>query len=256
MRLSNGTPVQFWLNGQETFNEKVVPGVQQTNFNQIFRPDDNVVIQFTDTLLFGYQLNILDMNGDILQTLPFTITPIDDNYVYSLNFTFDDYSITGLVTLTISYFIYQLSGGVDGLLGDVSGTAINTASFLISGSVEGLIGTVTGDIENGIDVYIDNDTSTGSLSVTGITFSDATLTPPTFPPILGGFDLNGKINIGGTNTVTVSITVDTPAHSIEITDSELNSSCQTITASGNYVFSGIVCNTSNPITIIISEGSC
>jgi hypothetical protein len=171
MRLSNGTPVQFWLNGQETFNEKVVPGVQQTNFNQIFRPDDNVVIQFTDTLLFGYQLNILDMNGDILQTLPFTITPIEDNYVYSLSFTFDDYSITGLVTLTISYFVYQLSGGVNGLLGVVSGTALNTETFLLSGGVDGLIGEGSGNIiQPESDLFGLGETPSGACSLSTILY--------------------------------------------------------------------------------------
>jgi hypothetical protein len=251
MRLSNGTPVQFWLNGQETFNEKVVPGVQQTNFNQIFRPEDNVVIQFTDTLLFGYQLNILDVNGDILQTLPFTITPIEDNYVYSLSFTFDDYSITGLVTLTISYFVYELSGGVNGLLGVVSGTAINTETFLLSGGVDGLMGSGEGDIQNGSVITISN--SSTDLVITNVVVTGQTLYIDSGAfPIATSEGVSARIKSQGNFQVVVTLTTPSPGTYNLVIDG----SCYDIESSGSYIYESVPFSASAPVVIVTSDGAC
>jgi hypothetical protein len=256
MRLSNGIPIQFWLNGQETFNQKSVPGVDQTAFNQLFNPDDNIVIQFTDTVLFGYQLSIVDTDGNTLETIPFDIIPIEGGYVYSLSFTFDDYSITGTVRLNITYFGYELSGGAVGLLGTVEGEAINTETFLIEGGVNGLIGSVEGEMVNGVIVYINNDTSTGSLSVTGLNVLGPDVFLPDSFPITAGNDLTGKIQTAGSKNFLVLISVDTPAHNILVIDSELNSYCQDIDAAGTYSFPGLVCNGESQVSIIITEGSC
>lgn len=48
MTLSNALPVQFWLNGEETFNEKVVPGVTPVCWCQPLECNDQVDIQMLD----------------------------------------------------------------------------------------------------------------------------------------------------------------------------------------------------------------
>src|SRR5690606_34644268 len=55
MTLSNALPVQFWLNGQESYNNKVVDGVERVCFCQPFQCDDEISLQFTtetDVLTF------------------------------------------------------------------------------------------------------------------------------------------------------------------------------------------------------------
>jgi hypothetical protein len=145
---------------------------------------------------------------------------------------------------------------VNGLLGVVSGTAINTETFLLNGSVDGLMGSGEGDIVNGVSVYVDNDTSTGSLSITGINvLGPDTFLPASFP-ITAGNDLNGKIQTSGSKQFLVSISVDTPAHKITVTDSDLNVYCQDIDVEGTYSFPGLICNGEQQVSIIITEGSC
>lgn len=51
MTLSNALPVQFWLNGQESYNTKVVDGVEQVCFCQPFQCDDEINLQFTTDVL-------------------------------------------------------------------------------------------------------------------------------------------------------------------------------------------------------------
>jgi hypothetical protein len=49
MTLSDALPVQFWLNNCETYNEKVVCGINHFCFCQPFECNDRIKIQFTDT---------------------------------------------------------------------------------------------------------------------------------------------------------------------------------------------------------------
>jgi hypothetical protein len=48
MTLSDALPVQFWLNNCETYNEKIVCGINHFCFCQPFECDDQIKIQFTD----------------------------------------------------------------------------------------------------------------------------------------------------------------------------------------------------------------
>lgn len=49
MQLSDALPVQFWLNNCETYNEKVVCGINHHCFCQPVECDDQIKIQFTDS---------------------------------------------------------------------------------------------------------------------------------------------------------------------------------------------------------------
>ena len=87
MTIPQGNPVKFWLNGVETFNEKVVPGVMQVCFHQKFNNDDVIKLQVLDTEATAYALQILDEDDVELELLTFTET----SDVFNLSFTLSDY---------------------------------------------------------------------------------------------------------------------------------------------------------------------
>lgn len=75
MTISDSLPIQFWLNGEETFNEKQICGVYQACFCQPFECDDEITIQFTDTIEDeSYLLLINDSSESELQLLEFEET--------------------------------------------------------------------------------------------------------------------------------------------------------------------------------------
>jgi hypothetical protein len=72
MTISNALPVQFWLNGEESYNEKEVCGVTKICFNQPFQCDDEIRIQFKEEdSEQDYFLQVLDASDNILETIPF-----------------------------------------------------------------------------------------------------------------------------------------------------------------------------------------
>lgn len=85
--ISDAIPVQFWLNGVASFNQKIEPGIERHCFHQLFNADDEIKIQFTDTSGLIYELVILDEEGDELLTLGFTEV---DPGVYALSFIPED----------------------------------------------------------------------------------------------------------------------------------------------------------------------
>lgn len=87
MTIPQGNPVKFWLNGVESFNEKVVPGITQVCFHQKFNNDDVIKLQVLDTVATAYALQILDADDVLLEQLDFTET----SDVFNLSFTLSDY---------------------------------------------------------------------------------------------------------------------------------------------------------------------
>lgn len=62
--ISDSLPVQFWVNGEETFNEKEVCGlVKQDCFCQVLNCDDEITVQITDDTGKGYELVIYDTDN-------------------------------------------------------------------------------------------------------------------------------------------------------------------------------------------------
>ena len=74
MIISDGLPIQFWQNGQQTFNE-YKPGypIIHQCFTQEFQCDDNIKLQLQDSVLLGYFLSLVDDMGDVT-AVPFTET--------------------------------------------------------------------------------------------------------------------------------------------------------------------------------------
>jgi len=87
MTIPKGNPIKFWLNGEESFNEKVVPGIMQVCFHQKFNNDDVIKLQVLDAVATDYALQILDENDVELELLTFTET----SDVFNLSFTLSDY---------------------------------------------------------------------------------------------------------------------------------------------------------------------
>jgi hypothetical protein len=72
MTLSNALPFQFWLDGEETFNEKEVCGITPICWCQPWICTDEINLQFQDDEDIDYSLNILNTNDEVLENLPFT----------------------------------------------------------------------------------------------------------------------------------------------------------------------------------------
>jgi hypothetical protein len=72
MTLSNALPIQFWLDGEESFNDKSVYGISSICFCQPWNCDDEINLQFLSDDDFDYSLNILDSSDNLLENLPFT----------------------------------------------------------------------------------------------------------------------------------------------------------------------------------------
>jgi hypothetical protein len=122
MTISNSLPVQFWLNGEETFNQKVVCGITPVCFCQPFQCDDEIKIQFTDNIDVDYYLNIFDSENNELKMQIFESVLIGSQYLYSLEFTANDYSLCGkqvtfkIVTVSLvdeGLSNYNFSGDID-----------------------------------------------------------------------------------------------------------------------------------------------
>ena len=85
---SDSLPVQFWVNGVETFNEKVVCGlVKQDCFCQPFQCDDEFRVQFTSDAGLGYVLAVIAEDDTLIAQFDFE--EISEG-VYEVNFDLDN----------------------------------------------------------------------------------------------------------------------------------------------------------------------
>lgn len=74
MTISNALPVQFWLNGEESYNEKEVCGVTKICFNQPFQCDDEIGAQFKSREDDQFLLRVLDSGDSLILDIPFDQT--------------------------------------------------------------------------------------------------------------------------------------------------------------------------------------
>jgi hypothetical protein len=69
--ISDACPVQMWLNGVLTFNERLEPGIEPDRcFKQIFNNDDEIRVQYQG--VGAYNLKVTDIDGNTLYTTAFT----------------------------------------------------------------------------------------------------------------------------------------------------------------------------------------
>lgn len=72
MTISDSIPIQFWVNGQETYNEKQICGVYKACFCQPWLCDREIRLRITDDQSISLVLNILDVTDNILSSVDFT----------------------------------------------------------------------------------------------------------------------------------------------------------------------------------------
>lgn len=71
--ISDANPVKFWINGQETFNLKEVPGVFSRCFCLPFECDDEITIQFdAEESVGAFKLYVWDTDGQLIHDFDFT----------------------------------------------------------------------------------------------------------------------------------------------------------------------------------------
>lgn len=90
MTISDALPVQFWLNGQQSFNQKEVCSIYDVCFCQPFNADDELTIQFDDSDYDNYQLKIVDAGLNTIATLDFTEI---SNNKFQVSFVFSEVGI-------------------------------------------------------------------------------------------------------------------------------------------------------------------
>lgn len=150
MTISDSIPIQFWLNGQETFNEKSVCGItKQDCFCQPFQCSDIITLQISDTEARNYFLNVRDESEVLIDQLAFTPTLSEGTYYYNLEFTFNSIGVCNEnVQLSVSYidYSYNISGVVVAALSQVSGTLTLEIDSNISGGITALSPSVDGDL--------------------------------------------------------------------------------------------------------------
>ena len=101
--ISDALPVQFWPNGEQTFNEKAVCGIiKQDCYCQSFEPDDEITIQLTDPLSTKYSIQILDLNDAIIDQIDF----IKNGDIFSVSISLNNYSpITSKIKFIIGNYV-------------------------------------------------------------------------------------------------------------------------------------------------------
>ena len=83
MTISDAIPVQFWVNGVETYNQKEVCGITPVCFCQPFNCSDEIRIQVTDSEELSLKLVIYDLVDSEITRLSFTET---SSGVYDMSF--------------------------------------------------------------------------------------------------------------------------------------------------------------------------
>lgn len=214
MTISDSVPIQFWVNGQETFNEKQICGVNQVCFCLPFNCDDEITIQIQEDLGNEFDLVIYDVDDVELGRVEF------DEYsdgVYQVSVTPSELSpsICEKVFFKIESTVYHI-------LYDYELDNVNQAFTSRDG-----LGANYGVSPNGRGW-----SQTENLSFLGSVFPNGVwrYAPPDMEGNLGG-------SLGQTNEVLFQI------FETEITTSELKLDITTTTYSLSY---------NNPVTITIT----
>lgn len=221
MTISDALPVQFWVNGVETYNQKEVCGITPICFCQPFNCDDEIRIQFTDSTYTEYQLAIYDSSSTLLTRLDFTEISPD---VFELSFVPSELLICDeSVRLVIQrYYEDVLNGGFTTSISFWSNVGSGTDwSWSSSQSGSALVNIVTaGGVATSKYLTQDYNTYTGVLYTLTL---NAAIT-------WASGNVNGLVNVyfsnGSSRDLAFSYNIDSEPTSISAT--------QNFTALNNY----------------------
>lgn len=90
MTIPQGNPVKFWLNGVESFNEKVVPGVMQVCFCGRWKTTDTIKVQVVETVYTALTLKIWNSDDEEVGSIDFTET----SDIFNVSFTLAGEGVT------------------------------------------------------------------------------------------------------------------------------------------------------------------
>lgn len=118
MTISDSIPIQFWVNGQETYNEKQICGVYKACFCQPWLCDKEIVLQVTDTIE-GQELTLKIYNENDVEilTIPFVASEIIGDITIYPPLQFSNTDFPGNIT------------GWQSFLGDLGATAADWVYF-------------------------------------------------------------------------------------------------------------------------------
>lgn len=106
---SDSLPIQFWVNGKETFNEKQVCGlIKQECYCQPINCDDEIRVQFQYDTNNDFELAIYDSSGQELQRMDFVEI---SSGIYEASFVFNEQSSPGICDQSVQIKVEQLALG-------------------------------------------------------------------------------------------------------------------------------------------------
>jgi hypothetical protein len=85
LQISNASPIQFWLTGQESFNQKEECSIYPVCFCQTFDPSDDIRLDVIDTTDGTNSLKIYKDDGSLFSTLSFTSTGFNHHQSLIIN---------------------------------------------------------------------------------------------------------------------------------------------------------------------------
>ena len=138
---SKALALKLWLNGEETFNEKLEPAIDQYPWLQKYNLTDNIIHQIIDTEYKAYRISIIDHEGETdpespqfveIGTKAYTVSATTGGYRYDITFTMTELGVADgqqVRVLLISEAIpapvpADIEGDFDitGLIGEFEGT--------------------------------------------------------------------------------------------------------------------------------------
>lgn len=92
MEISSAQPITFWLDGQQSFNNKTNTGVDKKCFFQPFGCDDEIKFQFKDNTQDAATLKVIDTDGTEVTEINFTEEEKTEVQSISLQFSTTEFS--------------------------------------------------------------------------------------------------------------------------------------------------------------------
>jgi len=155
IKVPKGLPVKFWVEGEQTFNEKEQYGVDKHYYLQKYPCDKQLTIQVQDDAVRGYNVKVVE-SATVYHYVPMTREEKGGTYIYTATFTMNS---IGVCEKCVSIEIVAIETVINGTLSDENDAI--TGNMLVITDVFEVSGTLT-DANDGI-----------SGSVTWNTFNSA-----------------------------------------------------------------------------------
>jgi len=261
MIISSALPVKLWVNSTEVYNQKDEPGVDLRRWLQPWQPDDNIIVQLQDDYRLILQLQIIDINQVVIQTIDFTVEQVNSSYVFTCAFNFRDYGITDeVVSIVVTSLQSEIVGTLTPPMGIVAGTMqyhgqLFEAAVELSAPMAVMGGTVLNQKYPNVQIQ--------NYAVSDIDITDIDIVGAVFTPHHGSFPMDtGDQMAGNSDTVgifsyqvAVTVTTLSTPHYISVADSNGTIKYANVSGSFTYTFTNIVTNNLGTILIQLRQGS-